>query len=144
APRAELEFPCIVPPKYDGIRFVVKDGMLLSRKLEPIPNLALSAAMSDPILNGFDGEFIAGDPTDKDVYHDTESVVMSFHKPIDDVVAYVFDDFTTPTAEYVERYRAVAARVDELGVAVIQRVPAAWIEDEVALLAAEDKLVRAG
>lgn len=151
APRGELSdesFPIIVQPKYDGIRFVVLDGQVLTRKLEPIPNRLISETLSDPRFNGFDGELIAGDEVDPDVYHTTESVVMSRDGDPSDVTAFVFDDFSHPAIPYADRYAMLKERIDALGMggegSIIQRVRSAWIDDVDDLMAAEENLHQLG
>lgn len=113
SPRAEHRFPCIVQVKYDGIRCVVKNGVALTRKLEPIPNWFISATLSNPLFNGLDGELIAGPPSHKDVYHNTESVVMSENVDPSSVRFYVFDDFTDPRLPYHERFAQARRRIAE-------------------------------
>jgi len=127
SPRGEARFPCIVQPKLDGIRCVVRGGLAMSRKLEAIPNRAIAALLSQPVFEGLDGELIAGPATCKDVYHNTESVVMSRFADPSTVVFYVFDDFTDPTQPYSARLDNALARVgrrDPL------RVVESWIADD--------------
>jgi DNA ligase-1 len=90
-----LVFPMYVQRKLDGIRASVVNGKLVTRTLKPVPNLYIRSLFEDrPELEGFDGELIVGDPTDKDCYRTTVSGVMSSDgEP--DFTYYVFDLWNT-------------------------------------------------
>jgi DNA ligase-1 len=108
ASPAELDsliYPLYASPKLDGIRAMVRDGKLVSRKLLPIPNKHVQryvlgtkwnqtriAADLRGNIEGFDGELILGDPTAHDVYRKTNSAVMSFDKE-PAITFHVFDHF---------------------------------------------------
>lgn len=85
-----LQYPLFASPKLDGIRAVVLDGRLVSRKLLNIPNKHIFSMLSNPEFNGLDGELIVGDPTAHDVYRTTSSAVMS-HGGTPDCTFHVFD-----------------------------------------------------
>lgn len=88
-------------PKLDGIRAIVINGVVLSRKLLPIPNPHVQAMFGH--LEHYDGELIVGEPHAKDVYHKTFSGVMkSSGEP--QVTFHVFDHVADPNAEYRRRY----------------------------------------
>lgn len=93
AEHAEMEsihFPMLASTKLDGIRAVVLNGQLLSRKLKPIPNEYTRSLFEHPEYEGLDGELIVGSPTDPKCFNKTTSGVMSEDgKP--DVHFYVFD-----------------------------------------------------
>lgn len=85
---ASVSYPVMVSPKYDGIRAVVRDGVVYSRSMKPIPNQYVQQTFGH--LNGFDGELIYGSPTAPDVFRQTTSAVMTIAgKP--EVWYYVFD-----------------------------------------------------
>ena len=63
---SQVKYPVLGSCKLDGVRAVVREGMLLSRSLKPIPNKFLQKQFS--MLEGFDGELILGDPDDDDVF----------------------------------------------------------------------------
>ena len=55
----DLPLPCIVSPKLDGIRCLIKDGKLLSRSAKPIPNVQISALLGELLRDTryvYDGE----------------------------------------------------------------------------------------
>ena len=95
----------VISPKLDGIRAIVIDGVVMSRKLIPVPNEHVQRLFCK--LEHFDGELICGDPTDKDCYNKTYSAVMKKGgKPA--VSFYAFDHIGNPGAEYRARYKALA------------------------------------
>lgn len=107
---AKLQFPAFASPKLDGIRAIVVDGVLVSRKLIAIPNRALQTLFGHPEFNGLDGELIVGSPTSPTAFRDTTSVVMSHDKPVDGVVFHVFDNYLVDGG-WQRRFAAVEAAV---------------------------------
>lgn len=85
----KLRFPLLASPKLDGIRAIVRQGIVYSRSNKPIPNRHVQAKFSH--LEYFDGELIVGEPTSAMVYRNTVSVVMSDDKVAHDVSFHVFD-----------------------------------------------------
>lgn len=102
----ELPLPAHVGVKYDGIRAIVLNGVVLSLSLKPIPNKRVQELYGKPEYNGLDGELVVGSIYDPEVFRKTTSVVMS-HNKTDDVNFYVFDDFTVPEHDYETRALAV-------------------------------------
>lgn len=88
ADLSTLKFPLVLSPKLDGIRALVKDGIVMSRSLKPIPNNHVQKLFGH--LEGYDGELIVGEPTDKDCFRNTTSGVMS-RDGEPDVIYHVFD-----------------------------------------------------
>jgi len=100
----KLRFPLLASAKLDGVRAVVKNGVVLSRSLKPIPNEYVQSLFKH--LEHFDGELIVGEPTSKTVYRDTVSGVMSKGgEP--DVTFFVFDHIEYPTRSYRERIKRI-------------------------------------
>lgn len=85
-----LNFPVLASPKLDGVRAIIRDGVVLSRSLKPIPNRHVQMMFGRPELEGFDGELILGDPTHPEAYRRTVSAVMSIEGK-HDVDFHVFD-----------------------------------------------------
>lgn len=89
-----IQFPVYASPKLDGVRGLIDEGSELarvrSRALKLIPNVKVQDLLS-LVPAGFDGELIAGDPTAKDAYRKTVSMVMSDDKPVDGLAFHVFD-----------------------------------------------------
>ena len=99
----KLRFPLLASAKLDGVRAVVRDGVVYSRSNKPIPNKAVQQKFSR--FEHFDGELIVGDPTSKTCYRDTVSTVMSFDQPADGVGFFVFDHVRDLRANYGVRHR---------------------------------------
>lgn len=90
ADLTKLKFPLIASPKLDGVRALVKGGVVLSRSLKPIPNEHVQKLFGRPELEGLDGELIVGSPTDKDCFNNTSAAVRrSSGEP--EVRFHVFD-----------------------------------------------------
>lgn len=103
APK-DIKFPVYASAKLDGIRAVVKDDMLLSRTLKPIPNGYVQDALGQALFNGLDGELTVGPANDKNVMQATTSGVMS-REGEPDFTFWVFDFWNNPTMGYGERLR---------------------------------------
>lgn len=93
----------LASPKLDGIRAIIKDGLVVSRKMKPIPNRHVQDLFANqPDLEGYDGELIVGEPFAANVYRVTNSGVMAIKgKP--DVTFHVFDRIDRPDMEYENR-----------------------------------------
>lgn len=112
----QLKFPVAASPKLDGVRAIVKDGVLLSRSLKPIRNAHTSALFKH--LEGFDGELIVGAPTAPDCYRKTMSGVMSY-EGTPDVGFYVFDHIEHPFLPWEQR-RAIMHYPPPAGVHMLE------------------------
>lgn len=104
-------FPCLASPKLDGVRALVFNGTVYSRKLKKIPNHFTQSVLGSPLLHGVDGELIVGKPTADDVFRATSSAVMSSAE-CPEVVFYVFDMFLP--LGFSERYEQLKAKVSRL------------------------------
>ena len=68
----DVVYPCLIQPKFDGIRCIAINGVAYSRKMKPIPNQFIQKFFSDNNLHGLDGELmIHGD------FNKVQSAVMS-------------------------------------------------------------------
>lgn len=110
-----LVYPVLASPKLDGVRALIIDGKVYSRKLKLIPNLFVQAMFGQEKYNGLDGELIVGEPNAEDAIRVTTSGVMSVEgQP--DVYFHVFDCFSAEDGtSYLElpfdmRQRAVKLR----------------------------------
>lgn len=98
-----LRFPLYASPKLDGVRAVVKDGVVLSRSLKPIPNEHVQKLFGRPELEGLDGELIVGSSTDPQCFQNTSGAVRRKDgEP--DVWFYVFDYTAAPDTPYGARF----------------------------------------
>lgn len=145
---SKLKYPLAGSPKYDGIRGLVKNGVLLSKTLKPIPNYYLQSRFGHERFNGLDGELILGDPADNP-YKRTHSAVMSYQgQP--DVKFHVWDEWDKDEVPFIKRHKNVIERVQiegELNVYTgnsLVVLPHNIIENEETLLIYEDALLGMG
>lgn len=101
---AKLSYPKLASPKLDGIRAVVRGGVVLSRKLKPIPNLYVQKMFK--MFEHLDGELIVGPPNAPNVMQATSSGVMAI-KGEPDVWFYAFDHTLVPSDPYTMRQARV-------------------------------------
>jgi len=103
ADLSRLEFPLYASVKLDGVRAIVRDGVVYSRNNKPIPNQYVQAAFKN--FEHYDGELILGEPTAKDCYRQTVSAVMSNNAVNGaNVRFHVFDHVGSLFAPYRQRY----------------------------------------
>jgi len=116
----ELPYPLALFIKYDGVRTLHANGNF-GRSMDLHRNPHLQDLYNKPEYFGFDSEGIIGDPTAPNCISVTSGgFSRQKDKPKEgkfvavDPVFYVFDDFTNPTQEYHERFRAATLRVEAL------------------------------
>lgn len=114
ANATDIRFPVLASPKLDGIRAVVQ-GQLISRKLRPIDNIHTRTWFSQPELQGLDGELILGKPTDKDCFNKTTSATRTI-EGTPRLHFWVFDDFSNPEKDFVDRMAGLATRHADCGI----------------------------
>jgi DNA ligase-1 len=105
----KLKFPLLASAKLDGVRAVVRDGVVYSRSNKPIPNEWVQRMLGR--YEHYDGELIVGEPTSKSCYRDTVSHVMSHDKLNFDLRFYVFDHVQNLAAPYIDRLKHVKAKI---------------------------------
>ena len=106
----KLVFPLLASPKLDGIRAIMRDGVVYSRSNKPIPNKFVQARFKD--YEHYDGELIVGPPTADDVYRQTTSHVMAHDKVDFDVKFFVFDHIENMNAPYIDRSLSIDEPTD--------------------------------
>lgn len=134
-----LRFPLLASPKLDGVRAIVRDGVLVSRSLKPLPNVQAQKRFAN-LANGLDGELIAGNPT-QDPYRRTVSMVMSDDAPVPELYFHVFDHIFKPEEYFSKRYERVE---QAFKTAVARMVPHTLIYDLQGLLDLEALYVGLG
>lgn len=141
---SKLKYPLFASFKYDGIRAMMQDGRLVSRKLKLIPNLQVQEKFA-MIPDGIDGELLAKDPTDKNAMQNTSTAVMSRSKDATDVVFYVFDVYD-PTLPFHERLKKAARLMHPIADKIVgwQIVQQELINSEDELLIFEKKALELG
>lgn len=111
---AELVFPLYASPKIDGVRALIQDAVVVSRKLLAIPNEYVQTMLGHHEMSGLDGELTVGPPNAPNCMQETMSGVMSRDgKP--DFTFWVFDFWTQPSMPFSERYQ-IMQRADRDGV----------------------------
>ena len=103
ADLTKLRFPLLASPKLDGVRAVVRNGIVYSRSNKPIPNKFVQERFNH--LEYFDGELIVGEANSATVYRDTVSHVMSHDKTGFDLRFYVFDHVKDMNKTYGQRVK---------------------------------------
>lgn len=137
-----LHFPCIASPKLDGIRAIVRDGVVLSRSLKPIPNAHVQQLFGRTEYEGFDGELIVGLPYGPDVFQRTSGAVRRLTgEP--DVTFHIFDLCNSP-ASYVERRRNLVFQLQDCPHLPISLVPELWVHSQEELDSVEEAYLRTG
>lgn len=85
-----IRFPVFGSPKIDGIRGHISDGVVLSRKNKPIPNIYVQSLFGKNDFNKLDGELVVGAANDNECFNRTQSGVMS-QDGQPDVTYFTFD-----------------------------------------------------
>lgn len=108
--------------KLDGVRCLFFGGVAYSRTMKPLPNLQLQqlAKQHQDVLEGCDGEVIAGGIFDKGCLQRSVSFCMNANKE-DDFVVYLFDKYH-PTKPWLHRYLSLLDQSEQLpsGVKVLE------------------------
>lgn len=136
-------FPLYVSPKIDGIRVIIKDGIVYSRSLKPIPNKYVQQKLSLPCLNGLDGEIVVGSPVDKNCMQNTSSGIMS-REGEPKFTLYVFDYWTDPKIPFKERYKKLINQKDLFENNYVKLLDQHLVNNENELLSYEDKCLSDG
>ena len=137
-----LGFPLLVSPKIDGIRALVKDGVVYARSGKPIPNRHVQKLFGR--FHGYDGELLVGDPADPKAFRNSQGGVMSKDgEP--DVAFWLFDAWNRGDMPYSRWLDAnlAAQRADALGERVVL-VPQTLLHRRRELNAYESKCLKRG
>ncbi len=133
----KLRFPLLASHKLDGVRAIVRNGVLVSRNLKPIPNHHVQQLFGRPELEGLDGELIMGDPADPAAFRLTSSAVMS-HEGEPAVAFYVFDlVIPDPDLTFSARLAILQAKLKELKRRDVKLLDQATVRDQAELDAFE-------
>lgn len=81
----KAKFPYIATPKIDGIRFLMVEGVAVSRTFKPIRNLYIQELLSRHLPDGIDGELTCGD-----TFQSSTSGIMRI-EGTPDFKAWIFD-----------------------------------------------------
>ncbi len=98
----KIIFPAYVSPKINGIRCLIKDGVARTRSLKPIPNHFVRDILSNPVLEGLEGELTIGKVTDKSLLENTTSAITTYGgNP--EFSFHIYDYFTYPDLSFRDR-----------------------------------------
>lgn len=139
ADLTKLRFPLLASPKLDGIRAVVRGGVVYSRSNKPIPNKYVQEMCGQSYFEHFDGELTVGLPWSKTVYRDTVSHVMSNDKRGFEFCFHVFDHIANEDLIYRQRHDMIVANG-----AIIKRLEQRTISNLGELLAFEEAYLNMG
>ena len=106
-PTKELnQFPYLVSPKIDGMRALVKDGVVYSKTMKPLPCKKLHDLFGH--LHGADAEIAVGAPNkehgEDDVFARSRGPIMQINGDADFRI-YVFDNWSVPQLPAHKRVR---------------------------------------
>lgn len=94
----KAKFPYIATPKIDGIRFIMVDGIAVSRTFKPIRNLHIQRFLQRYLRSGTDGELTSGD-----TFQSSTSAVMTIAGEPDFKV-WIFD-YVDPNKETIDPFK---------------------------------------
>ena len=137
-----LPFPLLGSGKLDGIRCLPDGALCLSRKLKPLRSYQCHDLFGE--LEYCDGELLAGDPHIEGIYNVTQSHVMSFNKPADDMRYYVFDNCKHLHWPFEDRFKMAQDYVAKLDRDDVILVEHELVEDLEHLLDFEKRRLEAG
>ncbi len=136
----QVQFPCIVQTKIDGVRAINLQGTLTGRSLDPFKGFGITDYFSHPKFLGFDGEMTLGDkPNCSERLCSLTTGAMGRFKGVTempDLHWWVFDLVTPETVglRYEDRHAALSRRVIKLGHPRVHLVPS-YVVDTPAHLA---------
>ena len=118
-----ITYPVLASLKLDGIRCIVKNGVVYSRTMKPIPSKAVQEMFGKPEYEGFDGELIYGDVYDEKVFNLSTSFCMSKGIPTGlnplEIRFYVFD--LVSEEGHIERLHSLSQK--QIGRNVVLHLP---------------------
>lgn len=95
---SNVKFPYIATPKIDGIRFLMVNGVAVSRTFKPIRNKHIQSLLQEYLPEGTDGELTSGD-----TFQSSTSAVMTIEgEP--EFKAWVFDYVNPKETEILPFY----------------------------------------
>lgn len=140
-----LSYPRYNSPKLDGIRAVIRNGVVLSRKLKPIPSQLVQDAWGREEFNGLDGEFITGPANASNVFRRTTSAIMTFDGDPMEVNATHFHTFDMVVQGVPYEQRRLASMLGSIKYpSIISAVPQLMCHTPEELTQHEQDFVEAG
>jgi DNA ligase-1 len=143
----KVKYPVIVSPKVDGNRGMVQNGQILGRSLLAIPNPLVQKILSKKDLEGFDGELVAGDPTNAAACAQTTGFMSRTTCDAGDFQFLVFDVMNEPDKPFRERQATLKARYAKLPTSLkkyVKLMPQYTAKNEADVLKYEKEFLKAG
>lgn len=139
SPAEDIQFPVLASIKIDGIRAMMYDGNLMSRRLKLIPNRHIRHTIEELQLYHCDGEIVTYNNGKWDDFNTVQSKVMTEDgKP--NFVWFMFDHFEFPDEPYTQRY----ANIPENKAPFAQKLPQHPIYNQMQLDTLEAASLRDG
>lgn len=123
----EVQFPCWVQPKIDGVRAINTTGQLTGRSLDPFKGFGITDYFSASPFKGLDGEMILGDkPNCTERLCSATTGAMGRFKGVTEMADlhwWVFDHLAHTDQQYSDRYWRLRDVVLKLAHPKIHLVP---------------------
>lgn len=114
--ESRAKYPYIATPKIDGIRFLMVDGVAVSRTFKPIRNKYIQEILSTTLPDGIDGELTVGD-----TFQSSTSGIMSIEgEP--EFTAWLFD-YVEPKDDHIWCYVERIKQLKE-----VMNNPPSWVK----------------
>jgi len=119
ADLSKLIYPVYASPKINGMRAIVKDGVVYSRSMKPIPNRFIQSSLGWAAYEGLDGEITIGCGHDEGTLRRTVSGLMSVEgKPA--FIYHVFDVWNATHLIYRQRLTRIPYSITDSKVCVLE------------------------
>jgi DNA ligase-1 len=144
---SKVKYPVVVSPKVDGNRGMVQNGKILGRSLLEIPNPLVQKILSQKELEGFDGELVAGDPTNATACAQTTGFMSRTTCDSGDFQFLVFDVMNEPDKPFRERQAILKARYAKLPASLkkyVKLMPQYTVNNEAEVLKYEKQFLKDG
>jgi DNA ligase-1 len=133
----KAKYPYISTPKIDGIRFLMVDGVAVSRTFKPIRNVYIQNLLSKHLPDGIDGELTSGD-----TFQSSTSAVMTIEgEPEFKVWVFDYVNSDQPIQSYLTRISNIPFISHELSYEILTGV---LIETHEELISYEEECLRNG
>lgn len=107
----KAKFPYIATPKIDGIRFLMVDGVAVSRTFKPIRNRYIQSLLQNYLPDGIDGELTSGD-----TFQSSTSAVMTIDGEPNFKV-WIFD-YVNPEQDFINPFHVRMRSIPDINVPV--------------------------
>jgi DNA ligase-1 len=106
---AKAKFPYIATPKIDGIRFLMVDGVAVSKTFKPIRNNHIQKLLQQYLPDGTDGELTSGD-----TFQSSTSAVMTI-EGTPNFKVWIFD-YVNPNEEEISPFYTRILQIPDINV----------------------------